>query len=166
MRALGVDYGRKRIGLALSDPTGLIARPWKTLAVRGGVEQIGRDLAAEIAVLREEADGLAVLVLGLPRRLSGEANEQTAAVQTLADRLRTLAGVAVVLQDERLSSREAESLLARREKDWRKRKLQIDAAAAAIILQDYLDSVPRSALDPARPPDEGGSSDSWEPRQR
>ena len=51
----------------------------------------------------------------------------------------------VILQDERLSSTEAESRLARRERDWRKRKQQLDAAAAAVILQDYLDSRPGSA---------------------
>jgi putative Holliday junction resolvase len=52
--------------------------------------------------------------------------------------------VPVILQDERLSSTEAESRLARRERDWRKRKQQLDAAAAAVILQDYLDSRPRT----------------------
>jgi hypothetical protein len=57
-------------------------------------------------------------------------------------------GVPVVLQDERLTSREAESFLARREKDWRRRKPQIDALAAALILQDYLDG-PRTTTDEA-----------------
>jgi RNase H-fold protein (predicted Holliday junction resolvase) len=52
--------------------------------------------------------------------------------------------VPIILQDERLSSREAESLLARGEKDWRKRKAQLDAASAAVILQDYLDAQPRA----------------------
>ena len=57
--------------------------------------------------------------------------------------------VPVVLQDERLSSREAESLLARSEKDWRKRKTQLDAASAAVILQDYLDAQIRPASRPS-----------------
>jgi putative Holliday junction resolvase len=60
-------------------------------------------------------------------------------VEDLARRLRSLVDLPIVLQDERLSSREAESLLARREKDWRKRKPLLDAASAAVILQDYLD---------------------------
>jgi putative Holliday junction resolvase len=150
VRALGIDYGKRRIGLALSDPTGLLARPWKTIAVGGGSGRIAAAIAAEIAVLRAEDDGLHVIVLGLPRRLSGEPNEQTAAVEALAVRLRAAAGdLPVVLQDERLTSREAESLLAKREKDWRKRKPLLDAAAAAIILQDYLDGQarPRPAED-------------------
>jgi len=140
VRALGIDFGKRRIGLALSDPTGLLARPWKTIERRGALPAVADELAHTIAQLCAEDDGLEAVVVGLPRRLSGDPSELTADVQTLADRLRALTGVAVVLQDERLSSREAESLLARREKDWRKRKAALDATAAAVILQDYLDA--------------------------
>jgi putative Holliday junction resolvase len=142
MRALGVDYGRKRIGLALSDATGLLARPWKTIAVPGFDRQV-TELSREIVSLLDESDGLAVVVVGLPRRLSGEANAQTATVQSLVERLGSLTSVPIAMQDERLSSHEAEQLLAQREKDWRKRKPLLDAAAAAVILQDYLDAQPR-----------------------
>jgi putative Holliday junction resolvase len=150
MRFLGIDYGRKRIGLALSDATGLLARPWKTIARAGNVRQVAAVIAREIETLRAEADGLEAVVLGHPRRLSGERHEQTIAVEALADQLGRAANVRVVLQDERLTSREAEVMLARRVKDWRQRKPLIDAAAAAIILQDYLDARPRacSAEDP------------------
>lgn len=140
MRALGIDYGRKRIGLALSDATGLLARPWKTLDVSGAPARVAAGLAAEITAVAAEPDGLSAIVLGYPRRLSGEPNDQTAVVDAIARALRSLVDVPIVLQDERLSSREAESLLARRERDWRKRKPLLDAAAAAVILQDYLDS--------------------------
>ena len=139
VRALGIDYGDRRIGLALSDATGLLARPWKTIARVGGPAGVAAMLAQEIAVLEQEEDGLAAVVLGFPRRLSGEPTHQTAAISDLAGRLRATIDLPVVLQDERLSSHEAESLLARREKDWRKRKAQLDAASAAVILQDYLD---------------------------
>lgn len=147
MRVLGVDYGRKRIGLALSDATAMLARPWKTLAVQGADQQAS-ELAREIAALRADSDGLSAVVIGLPRRLSGEASEQTDAVHALAARLRRATAVDVVLQDERLSSREAERLLSLREKDWRKRKPLLDAAAAAVILQDYLDEQPRDTPEP------------------
>lgn len=140
MRALGVDFGRKRIGLALSDATGMLARPWKTIASTGGPARVAADLAREIDALSRETDGLAAVVLGLPRRLSGEANEQTPLVEALAAALQGLIEVPLVLQDERLSSHEAEQLLSRREKDWRRRKPMLDATAAAVILQDYLDS--------------------------
>jgi putative holliday junction resolvase len=83
--------------------------------------------------------------MGLPRRLNGEPNEQTPAVEALAAQLRTRLDVPLVLQDERLSSREAESLLARSESDWRKRKPLLDATAAAVILQDYLDGQGRKS---------------------
>ena len=140
VRALGIDYGRKRIGLALSDPTGLLARPWKTIAASGGTARVAGVLAAEASALLSEPDGLSAIVVGYPRRLSGERNDQTGPVEAVAEALRSLVGVPVVLQDERLSSREAESLLARSEKDWRKRKALLDAASAAVILQDYLDA--------------------------
>jgi putative Holliday junction resolvase len=143
MRVLAIDYGRRRIGLALSDATGLLARPWKTISTRGGARQICADLAAEVDQLRHDSDGLGAIVIGFPRRLSGEANEQTPVVEAIAAQLRVATDLPVVLQDERLTSREAESLLSRREKDWRKRKPVLDATAAAVILQDYLDTRPR-----------------------
>jgi putative Holliday junction resolvase len=141
MRVLGIDYGRKRIGLALSDATGMLARPWKAIAARPRIQGSAEDIVREIEGLRRDAEPVGAVVIGLPRRLSGEPNEQTALVLDLAAQLRERLGeTRVVLQDERLSSREAESVLARREKDWRKRKAALDAAAAAVILQDYLDS--------------------------
>jgi putative Holliday junction resolvase len=147
MRLLGVDYGRKRVGLALSDASGMLARPWKTLAVSGLDRQVG-EVVREVEALAAESDGLSAVVIGLPRRLSGEANELTAAVELLAARLGTRTAVPIVLQDERLTSHEAEELLSRREKDWRKRKAQLDAVAAAVILQDYLDARPRLSPEP------------------
>ena len=144
MRAIGVDYGSRRIGLALSDLTGMLARPWKTVTRAGDPAQVARELAREIRALHD-SDGLGVVVIGLPRRLNGEPTELTAVVETLAARLRELVELPVVLQDERLSSREAQNLLAVGEKDWRKRKALMDAMAAAVILQDYLDGRSRDA---------------------
>ena len=140
MRALGIDYGQKRIGLALSDASGLLARPWKVIARAGNASQVAAALAGEVDGLDASDEAVAVVVIGYPRRLSGEANEQTTAVQKVSDRLKELLRIPVVLQDERLSSHEAEELLARREKDWRKRKQLLDAMSAAVILQDYLDT--------------------------
>jgi putative Holliday junction resolvase len=139
VRVLGIDYGRRRIGLALSDATGMLARPWKAIPRTGNPSQVAAALAGEVSALKDESDGLAAVVIGLPRRLNGEPNEQTPAVEALASELRRVLDVPLVLQDERLSSHEADSLLARSEKDWRKRKPLLDATAAAVILQDYLD---------------------------
>jgi putative Holliday junction resolvase len=80
----------------------------------------------------------------LPRRLNGEPTDQTARVRTLARLLEAEVTVPVTLQDERLTSHAADELLARRERDWRKRKDHLDALAAALILQDFLDHQPRS----------------------
>ena len=139
VRFLGIDYGRRRIGLALSDPSGLLSRPWKTLASHGNRQAVAKMIGAEISQLLAEDDGLAGIVLGYPRKLGGEPTDQTPAVTALAEALRLSVSIPVVLQDERLSSREAESLLARRIKNWRDRKPLLDAASAAVILQDYLD---------------------------
>jgi putative Holliday junction resolvase len=144
VRALGIDYGRRRIGLALSDATGLLARPWKTIAASGDPARVVATLAAEVSALVAEEDGLGAIAIGYPRRLNGEATDATAIVEAIVGLLRSQVDVPVVLQDERLSSREAESLLARHEKDWRRRKRLIDAAAAAVILQDYLDGRARA----------------------
>jgi putative holliday junction resolvase len=142
VRALGIDYGERRIGLALSDATGLLASPWKRLANDANIGAAAKRLAAEIRALQSE-DGLDAIVIGLPRRLNGEPTEQTARVRKLAELLAAEVTAPISLQDERLTSHEAETLLAARERDWRKRKDQLDAMAAALILQDFLDSRPR-----------------------
>jgi putative Holliday junction resolvase len=98
-----------------------------------------------ITQLQTDEDGLGAVVIGWPRRLDGSPTDQTPLVETFARSLTAHLDIPVVLQDERLSSTEAESRLARREKDWRKRKQQLDAAAAAVILQDYLDHRVRTA---------------------
>ena len=78
-------------------------------------------------------------MVGWPRRLDGSANDQTPRVEAFKRALEARVGVPVILQDERLSSHEAEERLSTRERDWRRRKQKLDAAAAAVILQDYLD---------------------------
>jgi putative holliday junction resolvase len=143
VRSLGIDYGERRIGLALSDPTGLLASPWKTIPNDRNVGAAAKRLADEVRALRTEEDGLDAIVLGLPRRLNGEANEQTGRVKKLAALLADEIAAPITLQDERLTSHEADELLAQREHDWRKRKQQVDALAAAMILQDFLDHQPR-----------------------
>jgi putative Holliday junction resolvase len=143
VRALGIDYGERRIGLALSDATGLLASPWKQMLNDANVGAAARRLVDEIRRLQAEDDGLAAIVIGLPRRLNGEATEQTDRVRKLAQLLAEDIALPITLQDERLTSHEADELLAEREHDWRKRKQQVDAMAAAMILQDYLDHQPR-----------------------
>ena len=144
MRVLGIDYGARRIGLALSDATATLASPWRLLQRPPSDAETIRMIVAEVTALAQGDDGLEAVVVGWPRRLDGSPNQQTPIVETFATTLRSRVTVPVVLQDERLSSREAESRLAVDEKDWRKRKLKIDAVAAAIILQDYLDGRPRA----------------------
>ncbi len=137
MRILALDVGRRRVGLALSDTSATLARPHKTLTV-SDVDAVER-VVDEVRRLALEEDGLAAIVVGLPKHLDGSPSEQTKAVEQFIATLRQHVAVPVTTEDERLSSREAESRLALRERDWKKRKVLLDAAAAAVILQDYLD---------------------------
>jgi putative pre-16S rRNA nuclease len=142
MRVVGIDFGGRRIGVAVSDATGLLARPLETLErARGaGDDQAIAALRAILVRLEEDGDPIPAIVVGLPRRLDGSPNAQTPLVEHFVEALRAATGLTVVTQDERLSSREAEARLALGERDWRKRKARLDAAAAAVILQDYLDA--------------------------
>lgn len=139
MRIVGLDVGERRIGVAISDATRTLARPVGVLQSRS-LETDGIAVAVdEITRLAAEEDGVSSIVVGLPRRLDGSDSDMTPRVRTFAEQLGQRTRLPVVLQDERLTSREAESRLALTDKDWRTRKSRLDAAAAAIILQDYLD---------------------------
>jgi putative Holliday junction resolvase len=138
VRVLALDLGRRRIGVAISDTSATLARPLEVIEAAGGA-QLER-VSAAVARLAAEDDGVGRLVVGLPRRLDGSPNEQTAAVLAFVEALRRRLALPIDLQDERLSSVEAESRLAFGDRDWRSRKKKLDAAAAAVILQDYLDS--------------------------
>jgi putative Holliday junction resolvase len=137
---VGLDIGERRIGVAVSDVTGTLARPLRVLRAAGLDVDALDVVAVEIARLAEEEDGVGAIVVGLPRRLDGAPTEMTPRVEQFARNLGAKTSLPIALQDERLSSREAESRLALRDKDWRSRKARLDAAAAAVILQDYLDA--------------------------
>lgn len=138
-RVAAIDVGARRIGLAVSDPSGTLARPFAVITV-GRLRSPVRLVAEALGRLAAEEDGLSRIVVGLPAHLDGTPSPETARVRAFAADLERAIDVPILFQDERLSSREAESRLAVREPDWRKRKPQLDAAAAAVILQDYLDA--------------------------
>lgn len=133
-RLVGVDYGRRRVGLAVADPLRLFAQPYGTYRPDEAV--------AVLQQLRDE-DGIERIVVGWPLTPDGDEGRATQAVQEFINRLRNaLRGVEVVKWDERFSSQRARQAIlesgARRKA--RRDKARIDAAAAAIILQEYLDS--------------------------
>ncbi len=130
--------------MALSDASGTLASPFRTFERPRSEPETVRLLCEEIARLAADDDGLATIVVGWPRRLDGTPTAQTPIVEAFARAIGQATAIPVVLQDERLSSVEAESRLALKERDWRKRKSKLDAAAAAVVLQDYLDERPRA----------------------
>ena len=140
---VGLDVGERRIGVAVSDATRTLARPVAVLQIARLDAAAVTRAADEIGRLAAEDDAIGSIVVGLPRRLDGRPTNLTGAVQAFASQLGARTGLPVAFQDERLTSVEAESRLAERDKDWRSRKKRLDAAAAAIILQDHLDGLPR-----------------------
>jgi putative pre-16S rRNA nuclease len=144
MRVLGVDFGLRRIGLAISDATGTLARPWKTVTAartpRESADDLARLIAAADASSDDELTDLHAIVVGMPKRLSGADTQLTGPAREFVSKLQErLPAVRIIERDERLTSHEADQLLAEREPDWRRRKEKLDAAAAALILQDFLD---------------------------
>ena len=138
-RIVGLDVGERRIGLAISDGTATLARPLGVVQIASLDVRAVSAVADRLAALGDEERDVERIVVGLPRHLDGRPNAMTPRVEAFARALGERLGRPVALQDERLTSIEAEQLLARREKDWRRRKAQLDATAAAIILQDFLD---------------------------
>jgi len=148
MRVVGVDVGTRRIGLAVSDPSGTLSRPLGVVVVAALDAKAVAAVTDQVRALQAEDDRIASLVVGLPRRLNGRPTEMTARVEVFGRRLAEACGLAVHFQDERLSSHEADARLAVREKNWRVRRQQLDAMSAAVILQDYLDAqVSTAAID-------------------
>lgn len=136
MRALGIDFGRKRIGLAVSDPTNAVATPLETLRRRAGkrppftkMEEIGREY------------GVNQLVVGLPLGLDGKENDWCAEIRCMGEKLAHRLGARVSFVDERLTSVRAEKAVRSMglSKTERERKERVDAAAAQLILQAWLD---------------------------
>lgn len=132
-RVLALDVGKARIGVAVSDPDRTVALPVGTIRVAGGIQ----DLRA-VADLVERYE-VAEVVVGLPLSLAGERGSAARHAEELADGLRAILEVPVHLQDERLSTVEAERGLAAAGADGRARRRSVDQAAASIILRAYLD---------------------------
>ena len=140
MRFLGLDLGERRIGVALSDASGWLARPL-TVVLRSELEA---ELDAIAKLVREHR--VQQVVVGYPLSLDGTVGQQATRVAKYVRQLRECLPVPVVLWDERLSTAQAERLI--HDTGKRVRRERIDAAAAAVILQSYLDAQ-GSAVQPA-----------------
>ena len=145
MKVLGIDYGSARIGLAISDDLGITARPL-TVVKRKDPE---RDLDVLENEIRENR--VELLVLGLPLRLDGSRGIQCEKVEKFAQALRSRFGLQVVLQDETLSTWEAEEILISAGIKGKDRRKIVDKIAAGIILQSYLNSLQKKKPGPASP---------------
>jgi putative Holliday junction resolvase len=137
MRVLSLDVGERRVGIAISDPTGTVARPLQTL-VRGSREE---DLVALAALVTEH--GVELVVVGLPLSLDGTEGPQARRVARYTRALAAHLPVPVVSWDERFTTARANEILLQSRGKKKRRQAratgEIDAVAAAVILQDYLD---------------------------
>jgi putative holliday junction resolvase len=142
-RVLAVDYGRRRIGLAISDPTGTIATGLPTLEVRGASHAI-----AQIAAIRAELE-YDRIVIGLPLRTGGEQGEMAGEVLAFAEKLRVATGVPVLTIDERFTSTEALRMLHQSGRKLKGNKGHVDRLAAEVLLRHYLETLPPREAEPA-----------------
>ena len=134
-RFLGIDHGNKRVGLALSDPMKIIAKPFKTLTYSNSADLMNalKDII--------ESESVERIVLGLPKGMKGKDTAQTKLVMNFADKLKSQIDIPIQLIDERLSSVSAEKALIQQEVKTGYNKGRIDQTAAAIFLQQYLEHI-------------------------
>jgi putative holliday junction resolvase len=157
-RILAIDYGTKRIGVALSDELGWTAQPLETLNRR----TLGRDIAHIVSLVGTHEVGQ--ILLGFPIQLDGRAGPAIQAMREFQTRLEQDAPVPVVLWDERLTTKAAEDFLIAADVSRKKRKGVVDRIAASILLQSYLASlepVPKRELESWS--DEHGDGEPVEP---
>lgn len=134
-RIMGIDYGRVRIGIALTDPLKTIASPY------GVYKSVSRKKDIEYFVKLIKEKEVDKIVLGLPLNMDGSEGERALKTRVFGDELEKASNVPVVYQDERLSSVEAENYLLDGDLRRDKRKNLIDKVSASIILEDYLRSI-------------------------
>ena len=132
-RILGIDYGTKRIGLAITDPLGLTVQPLMTIERRRSPREDIRSIA-RLARRNEVAE----FVVGLPLHLSGDESPRAEKTRVFAEELATFSGLPVHLHDERLTSREAHQMLYEAGRPREEHKAVIDQLAAVLILESYL----------------------------
>ena len=133
MTIMGIDYGDARTGVAFSDPTGFLAGQPQVIHQRDG-EKLLEELTALIRQRRVEE-----IVLGLPKNMNGTQGERAQLAHQLKERLEQETGVPVVLWDERRTTVDAHRILSENGRRGKKRKNTVDAVAATLILQAYLD---------------------------
>jgi len=132
LRVLAIDYGQKRVGLAISDRLGITAQPFKTI-INESREKLIEDLADII-----EDNDITEVVIGLPLHMNGSEGERAEKSRILADELENALSISVFLQDERLSSAEVEKVMLAGDLSRSKRRAKRDKLAASIILRTYL----------------------------
>ncbi|MEK7727037.1 MAG: Holliday junction resolvase RuvX [candidate division KSB1 bacterium] len=134
-RVLALDYGQKRVGVAVSDVLLLMAHGRETLQYRSQ-----RDLLDRLLVIIKR-EGVSLIVVGLPRNMNGTEGEMSQKVRAFIAVLEQHAALPVVAWDERLSSRQAERTLTALGKSTREQRQVVDQVAAVFILQSYLDNL-------------------------
>lgn len=134
-RIAGIDYGEKRIGVAISDTSQIIASPLKAIIANKNLQKTAELIAAEFISFAP----LNKIVLGLPLHMNGKDSPMSLKVRELALLLEKLFNIPVVLWDERLTTAQVERTLKEAEMSRKKQVRYLDAMAAAAILQSYLD---------------------------
>lgn len=137
MKLMGLDYGTKTVGVALSDALGITAQPLETIT-RKSANKLRQTLARIEQIVAENQ--VSLIVLGYPKNMNNTVGERASATEEFRENLMQRTGLEVVLWDERLTTMEAERILMEGSVRRENRKEVIDQMAAAIILQSYLDA--------------------------
>lgn len=132
MRTMGIDYGDKRVGIALSDPLGITAQGYGTLENTGG-----KKLFEQIVTVVKEKQ-VSQIVVGLPKNMDNSQGFRSEATHAFVERLKTYTDVPVTLWDERLTTVEAHGYLNEMDVRGKRRKAVVDTVAACLILENYL----------------------------
>lgn len=138
-RILALDYGSKRVGVALSDPTGTLASPLPYLEIQPFRKFLGK--LKEI--LREKE--VELILIGLPRNMDGSYGPSADAVRDFVLRLKETIIAEIRMVDERLSTVQASRMLSEAGRNTREQRTRVDSAAAQVLLQSFLDANPPSA---------------------
>lgn len=132
MRLMGIDFGDARVGIALSDPLGIMAQGYGTIK-NDGTEKLYEEI---LAIIKEKE--VTKIVIGLPKNMDGTEGFRADATKEFAEKLKTYTDVEIDFSDERLTTVSAHSFLSEMNVRGQKRKGVVDTLSAALILENYM----------------------------
>lgn len=139
-RSLAIDYGKARLGVAISDSMKIIASPLLDIQAKKEMEKTVENVLEEIKRLEEKSQLIDEVIVGMPLKMNGKASQMSLEVHAFVDLLRSKSSLTIKTWDERLTSAQADRSMREAKMNRKKRAQSVDGIAAVLILQSYLDS--------------------------